>query len=65
MAYDYTSASYGMGYIVTREILEDNLYEQVSAQRAAALARVQQATDEYIARVFSRRAAPCSRYDRR
>ena len=25
MAYDYTSASYGMGYIVTREILEDNL----------------------------------------
>jgi len=34
----YTQKVYGLGYIVTREELEDNLYEKVSKRRAEALA---------------------------
>src|SRR3990167_1978466 len=34
----YTQKVYGLGYIVTREELEDNLYEVVSKRRSEALA---------------------------
>ena len=34
----YTHIAYALGYIVTKEELDDNLYEQVSKRRAAALA---------------------------
>jgi hypothetical protein len=34
----YTQKVYGLGYIVTREELEDNLYEKVSKRRSEALA---------------------------
>ena len=34
----YTHIAYALGYIVTKEELDDNLYEQVSRRRSAALA---------------------------
>jgi|APGre2960657423_1045063.scaffolds.fasta_scaffold00499_7 hypothetical protein len=45
----YTHVAYAMGYIVTKEELDDNLYEQVSRKRAAALAMSFRQTKENIA----------------
>ena len=45
----YTHVTYGLGYIVTREELEDNLYEVVSKKRIKALAFSIRQTEEIIA----------------
>ncbi len=45
----YTHVAYAMGYIVTKEEMDDNLYEQVSKKRAAALALSFRQTKENIA----------------
>jgi hypothetical protein len=45
----YTHIAYAMGYIVTKEELDDNLYEQVSKKRAGALAFSFRQTKENIA----------------
>lgn len=44
----YTHITYALGYIVTMEELQDNLYEKVSKTRAAALARSHRITEEII-----------------
>lgn len=44
----FTHVVYGLGYIVTREEIEDNLYEQVSRQRATALAFALRQTKENV-----------------
>lgn len=44
----YTHVTYGMGYIVTREELEDNLYEVVSKRRIKALAFSVRQTEETV-----------------
>lgn len=51
----YTHVVYGLGYIVTQEEMEDNLYEKVSKSRAKALARSMRQTKEIVAaNVFNR-----------
>jgi len=45
----YTHVAYALGYIVTKEELDDNLYEQVSRKRAAALAMSFRQTKENVA----------------
>lgn len=40
----FTNKVYGLGYIVTREAIEDNQYRQVSERRSAELARSMAAT---------------------
>lgn len=51
----YTNVTYGMGYIVTQEALEDGQYTQVSKRRATALAFSAQTTKETVhANVFNR-----------
>jgi len=45
----YTHITYGLGYIVTREELEDNLYEVVSKRRIKALAFSIRQTEEIVA----------------
>ncbi len=45
----YTHVTYATGYIVTREELEDNLYEIVSKRRIKALAFAVRQTEEIIA----------------
>lgn len=45
----YTHVAYALGYIVTKEELDDNLYEQVSKRRSAALAMSFRQTKENIA----------------
>lgn len=45
----YTHVAYASGYIVTKEELDDNLYEQISRKRAAALAMSFRQTKENIA----------------
>ena len=51
----YTHVAYAMGYIVTKEEQDDNLYEKVSRNRAAALAMSFRQTKENIgANVFNR-----------
>jgi len=45
----YTHVAYASGYIVTKEELDDNLYEQVSRKRAAGLAMAFRQTKENIA----------------
>lgn len=46
---------YGLGYIVTREELEDNLYQEVSNSRSSSLAWSMSTTAEYVhANVFNR-----------
>lgn len=39
-----TNKTYGLGYIVTREAIEDNQYKQISERRSAELARSMNAT---------------------
>ena len=51
----YTHVAYALGYIVTKEELDDNLYEQVSKRRSAALAMSFRQTKENIgANVYNR-----------
>lgn len=51
----YTHVAYALGYIVTKEELDDNLYEQVSRRRAAALAMSFRQTKENVgANVYNR-----------
>jgi hypothetical protein len=45
----YTHVAYSLGYIVTREELDDCLYEEVSKQRAKALAFSMRQTKENVA----------------
>ncbi len=45
----YTHVTYGLGYIVTREELEDNLYETVSKRRIKALSFSVRQTEEIVA----------------
>ena len=45
----YTHVASAIGYIVTKEEMDDNLYEQVSKRRAAALARSFRQTREDVA----------------
>lgn len=45
----YTHMAYALGYIVTKEELDDNLYEQVSKRRSAALAMSFRQTKENVA----------------
>jgi len=45
----YTHIAYALGYIVTKEELDDNLYEQVSRKRAASLAMSFRQTKENVA----------------
>lgn len=44
----YTHVVYGMGYIVTREEEEDNLYEKVSKTRSGSLAFAMRQTEENV-----------------
>jgi hypothetical protein len=51
----YTNVSYGMGYIVTSEELEDNLYSTVSMSRARSLAfSTNQTIETVAANVYNR-----------
>ncbi|MGB4724027.1 MAG: Mu-like prophage major head subunit gpT family protein, partial [Sediminibacterium sp.] len=51
----YTHIAYALGYIVTKEELDDNLYEQVSRRRAAALAMSFRQTKENVgANIYNR-----------
>ena len=52
----YTHVTYGLGYIVTREELEDNLYEVVSKRRIKALAFSVRQTEEIVAANILNRA---------
>lgn len=52
----YTHVTYGLGYIVTREELEDNLYEAVSKRRIQALAFSIRQTEEIVAANILNRA---------
>jgi hypothetical protein len=51
----YTHVAYGLGYIVTKEELADNLYEKVSKSRAKSLAFSMRQTKEIVgSNVFNR-----------
>ena len=52
----YTHVPYGLGYIVTREELEDNLYEVVSKRRIKALSFSVRSTEETVAANILNRA---------
>ena len=55
----YTHIAYALGYIVTKEELDDNLYEQVSRRRAAALAMSFRQTKENVgANIYNRAFNP-------
>jgi hypothetical protein len=51
----YTNVVYGLGYIVTREEIEDNKYAEVSKGRSRALGRSMRQTQEVVmANIFNR-----------
>lgn len=51
----FQHAVYGLGYIVTREELEDNLYQEVSQSRSSNLSYSMMTTAEFVhANVFNR-----------
>ncbi len=52
----YTHIAYALGYIVTKEELDDNLYEQISKARSGALALSFRQTKENIAANIYNRA---------
>jgi hypothetical protein len=52
----YTHVAYALGYIVTHEELQDNLYEAVSKTRAASLARGFRQTKERVGAAIYNRA---------
>ena len=51
----YNHVTYANGFIITREMYEDNQYQQVGARKAAALARSLKRTKEIVgANIFNR-----------
>ena len=52
----YTHVAYALGYIVTKEELDDNLYMEISKNRAAALAMSFRQTKENVAANIYNRA---------
>lgn len=51
----FTHVVYGLGYIVTREEMEDNQYEKLSMDRAKSLKRGMMETKEYVvANIYNR-----------
>lgn len=55
----YTAITYALGYMVTMEELEDNLYEKVSFKRSSRLARSGYETEEIVhANVLNRAFTP-------
>jgi len=52
----YTHIAYALGYIVTKEEMDDNLYEKVSKRRAASLAMGFRQTKETVAANIYNRA---------
>lgn len=51
----YTHVAYALGYIVTKEELADNQYQQVASGRAEALARAMRQTEEIVkANIYNR-----------
>lgn len=44
----YTHVAYALGYVVTKEELDDNLYEQISRRRSKALAMSMRQTKENV-----------------
>lgn len=51
----FQTVTYGLGYLVTREAIEDGLYENVANARASELARSMRATKETVhANIFKR-----------
>lgn len=52
----YSHVAYALGYIVTKEELDDNLYEQVSKRRSASLAQSFRQTKENVAANIYNRA---------
>lgn len=56
----YTNVAYSLGYIVTREEIDDNLYETVSMRRAGALAFSMRQTKENVAANIYNRAVDAS-----
>lgn len=45
----YTHVTYGLGYVITREAIEDNLYMKMAQQKSEALARSMKQTKENVA----------------
>lgn len=52
----YTHVAYALGYIVTKEEMDDNLYEKISKRRAGALAQSFRQTKENVAANIYNRA---------
>jgi hypothetical protein len=52
----YTHIAYALGYIVTKEEMDDNLYEKISKARAASLAQSFRQTKENVAANIYNRA---------
>lgn len=52
----YTHVTYALGYIITREAIEDNLYIKLAKQRTEALARSMRQTKENVAANILNRA---------
>lgn len=52
----YTHVVYGLGYIVTREEIEDNQYEKLSKHRARALSYSMRVTREFVCAATLNRA---------
>lgn len=52
----YVHVTYGLGYIITREAIEDNLYVKLAKQRTEALARSMRQTKENVAANILNRA---------
>jgi hypothetical protein len=51
----YTHVNYGLGFIITRNMVEDDLYDVVGARKASSLARSMRQTKETIgANVYNR-----------
>lgn len=51
----YTHAEYALGFIITRNMYEDDLYDVIGAQKAQALARSIRHVKEYVgANIFNR-----------
>lgn len=45
----FTHVTYGLGFIITKEMVEDDLYDVIAMQRAKALARSMRITKETVA----------------
>ena len=59
----YTHITYGLGYIITREAIEDNLYMKLAQQRTNALAMSMRQTKENVAANVLNNAFAASGYN--